>query len=163
MKNIVNSETHGKIEYEESFWTGKKKLSINDVPLQKVNKKTFVTESGEQLIIEGNYLKGSSVQIGSEKIQLTPAVKWYEVVLSVLPFILIMVWGNSLTLCLIVPVVGGAIGGAISAIFSFLNLFIIKDIKPIWLKILISIAMLGATFAICFLIGLAFLSALTLA
>lgn len=36
MKYTVQDQTVGKIEYDESFWTGKKTLSINDVALTKV-------------------------------------------------------------------------------------------------------------------------------
>ncbi len=92
---------------------------------------------------------------------MTPSVTWYEIALSVLPFLLILIWGNVPALCAIVPVVGGAIGGAISGVLSFVNLFIIKGIKSVCLKMLISVCMLGAAFLICFLIGLAILSALT--
>ncbi len=159
MQQTVMHDSIGKIEYNENFWTGKKTLSINDVPLQKISKKVFALPNGEQLSVCGNYLTGSYLQTATEKIRLTPSVTWYEIALSVLPFLLILVWGNVPALCRIVPVVGGAIGGAISAVFSFINLFIIKGIKSVWLKILISVCMLGATFLICYLIGLAILSA----
>lgn len=158
MKQVVDHAVHGKIEYEESFWTGKKKISINGTPLEKQAKGVFVTQSGDRVYMEGNYLTGSRINIGSERIQLTPPVKWYEIVLSVLPFLLIIIWSNSLPLVRIVPVIGGALGGAVSAVMSFLNLFIIKGIKPVWLKILISVCMLAATFCLCFLLGMISLS-----
>ena len=161
MQQVVMHDTIGKIEYNENFWTGKKTLSVNDVPLQKISKKDFMLPSGEQVSVCGNYLTGSYLQTATEKIRLTPSVTWYEIALSVLPFLLILIWGNVPALCAIVPVVGGAIGGAISGVLSFVNLFIIKGIKSVWLKMLISVCMLGAAFLICFLIGLAILSALT--
>lgn len=161
MKETITHNTIGKIEYFESFWTGKKTLTINDVPLQKISKKDFVLPDGAQLSVGGNYLTGSYLQTAMERIPLTPRVKWYEIVLSVLPFLLILVWGNIPALCQIVPVVGGAISGAISAVFSIVNLFIIKGIKPVWLKILISVGVLAVTYLICFLCGWAILSALT--
>lgn len=61
----------------------------------------------------------------------------------------------------IVPVVGGALGGLISGIIAVLNLLIVKGVKPIWLKILISIGMLAAAFLLCFLIGSMIVNALT--
>ena len=41
------------------------------------------------------------------------------------------------------------------------NLLIVKGVKPIWLKILISIGMLAAAFLLCFLIGSMIVNALT--
>lgn len=134
MQQVVMHDTIGKIEYNENFWTGKKTLSVNDVPLQKISKKDFMLPSGEQFSVCGNYLTGSYLQTATEKIRLTPSVTWYEIALSVLPFLLILIWGNVPALCAIVPVVGGAIGGAISGVLSFVNLFIIKGIKSVWLR-----------------------------
>lgn len=88
-------------------------------------------------------------------------MKWYEIVLSVLPVALILIWGNSAALVSIVPVVGGALGGLISGIIAVLNLLIVKGVKPIWLKILISIGMLAAAFLLCFLIGSMIVNVLT--
>ena len=87
-------------------------------------------------------------------------MKWYEIVLSVIPFALILVWGNSVSLCSIVPVVGGFIGGAVSALFSMFNVMLIKSIKNVWLKIAVTIGMTALTFLACYLIALAFLSAM---
>ncbi len=159
MKEVIQHEKLGEIVYEENFWTGKKSLQVNGVRLQKTNKKTFVTESGEYYVINGNYIQGAVLAAGEETVRLTQPVKWYEIVLSVLPFLLIMVWGNVVALCEIVPVVGGLIGGGISAVLSCLNLFIIKGVKPIWLKVVISIAILGVTFGICCGIGYAIIAA----
>lgn len=159
MKEVIQHEKLGEIVYEENFWTGKKSLQVNGVRLQKTNKKTFVTESGEYYVINGNYIQGAVLAAGEETVRLTQPVKWYEIVLSVLPFLLIMVWGNVVALCEIVPVVGGLIGGGISAVLSCLNLFIIKGIKPIWLKVVISIAILGVTFGVCCGIGYAIIAA----
>lgn len=161
MKQSIQHDAYGTIEYDESFWTGKKNISFDGAPLQKVNRKTFLLPSGEQAVIEGSYLTGSRLRIGEERIQLTPAIKWYEILLSLLPFLLIMVWGNSVQLCQIVPVVGGAIGGFISALIGMVNMLIIKSLKPVWLKILISVCMLAGTFLICWLIGSAIVAALT--
>ena len=161
MKTIVQHETYGTIEFEESFWTGKKNLTVNGERLNKTAKNLFQTANGETVTLTGSYLTGSKITLGGETIALTPTVKWYEILLSILPLLLVMVWGNSVALCQIVPVVGGAIGGAISALLSFLNLLIIKGVKPIFLKILISVVILGATFGICAGIGAAIVSALT--
>ena len=56
MKTEIKTDC-GTILYEESVWTGKRKLFLNGKELTKVNKKTFVyEENGEkkEFIVEGN-------------------------------------------------------------------------------------------------------------
>ncbi len=158
MKTTITHDGIGKIDYTESFWTGQKGLSINDTPLQKVDKNTFRTEDGQQVTLSGNNMSGVKLTMGEHTVQLVRAVTWYEIVLSILPFVLIMVWGNITALVKIVPVVGGVLGGAISAAMCVVNVFVIKNVKKVWLKVLISVAMLGATFLICYLIALIILA-----
>lgn len=159
MKNIIQNEKLGEIIYEESFWTGKKNISIAGKPLTKVDKKTFKTEDGKTATLTGNFLYGCKMALEGETIELSRPIKWYEYVLSLLPFILVMIWGNVVALCEIVPIVGGAVGGLISAIFCCINLYVIKKFNQWWLKIIISIISLGLTFLICYLIAIAILSA----
>lgn len=115
---------------------------------------------GEQVTLSGNFVRGVKITVANETIQLVPPVKWYEILLSILPFILVMVWGNSVELCKIVPIVGGAIGGGISGLMMFTNLIVIKRVNKLWLKILISLGMLVATFIICWAIACAILAAI---
>lgn len=55
MKVTVNHPVHGEIVFEENFWTGKKKLSVNGKKLQKVGKKTFAGEGDKTFFLEGNF------------------------------------------------------------------------------------------------------------
>ena len=159
MKVVIQHDTYGEIVYNESFWVGKKSLTINGVEATKISKKEFQMPDGTTAQIQGNFLYGACLLIGSESIRLTPKIKWYEIALAIIPFVLIMVWGNVVALCKIVPVVGGAIGGGISGLLSVLGLVLIKSVKPVWLKILIAVAVAGVTFGICCGIGYAILSA----
>lgn len=158
MKQTIQHEKYGEILYNENFWTGKKSLSMNGVPLTKISKKEFQTANGVTGTVTGSFLSGACLSIGGETIRLTPKITWYEIVLCLLPFILIMIWGNVVELCLIVPVVGGAIGGAISGMLSVVSLFVMRSVKPVWAKILIGIGFVGATFGICCGIGFAIIS-----
>ncbi len=161
MKVKTKHETIGEIEYCESAWTGKKQLSINGQNLEKVNKTTYklVTEEKEVVAkFEGNYLVGSKLTIDNQTVQLTPAIKWYELVLSLMIVALICVWGNVVQLCMIVPIIGGAIGGAISGFFAMVNLLVMKATPKIWAKILIWIGFMGLTFACCYAGALIYLS-----
>lgn len=159
MKEIIKDEKYGEVIYNENAWTGKKDLSISNKALEKVDRSTFKMEDGKEVKLSGNYFSGVKLNIDSDTIVLSQGLKWYEYVLSSLPFILILIWGNSVALCEIVPIVGGFVGGLISAVFSFLNLIILKRLKNIWLKVLISVVTLGLTFLVCFLIALAILGA----
>ncbi len=74
MREVIQHEKLGEIVYEENFWTGKKSLQVNGVRLQKTNKKTFVTESGEYYVINGNYIQGAVLAAGEETVRLTQPV-----------------------------------------------------------------------------------------
>ena len=158
MKQTIQHETYGEILYEESFWLGKKSLSIGGVQLEKISKKDFKLQDGSFATINGGFLQGATLTLNGETIRLTPKIKWYEIVLCVLPFLLTLIWGNVPALCAIVPLVGGAIGGAIGAIFGVAGLYGMKSVKPIWLKIIIALASLAVTFGICCGLGYALLA-----
>lgn len=158
MKRIIQHENLGEIIYEENAFTGNKTLYVGGVPLEKVSKKEFRLQDGSIATVNGGYIQGASLFINGETIELMPKIKWYEIVLCVLPFVLIMIWGNSTALVNIVPVVGGAIGGAVSAVVCFLEFLLVK---PLWLKAVIAVVGLAVTFLICWGIGSAIVSALT--
>ncbi len=155
MKSVVNHAVYGEIVYEEGFWSGKRNLSVNGAELAKLSKRTFALAGGERIDVTGNYLTGVKMFIAGETIVLTPPPAWYEIVLSLLPFVLVLIWGNSVALCSVIPVIGGAIGGLVSGIFSITNIYIIKNVKSLWLKIVISIAAVAAAFLVCWGIGAA--------
>ena len=72
MKTIIQHQNYGEITYEESFWTGKKNLSVGGEALTKISKKEFLTSSDEHWTLKGNYLSGVVLNTGSEEIRLTP-------------------------------------------------------------------------------------------
>ncbi len=162
MKVVIDDEKYGQIVYEESAWTGKKSICVNGVPLKKTAKNTYCLSEGDvciNFVVQGNYVKGSRLVVEGREIQVTQPVKWYEVAMSVAIFALVLVWGNMPALVSILPVVGGAIGGAISGLFMILNLIVIKQIKNIWLKAAISLGMCAAAFLICAGVGAAIVGA----
>lgn len=154
MKVIVTNEKYGEFVYEESVWTGKKELFLNGEKLEKNSKNVFFMSNGDAVYLKGNYLSGVNVTINDETFPLMSALKWYDILLSLLPFILVLIWGNSRGLVNIVPIVGGAIGGLFGGLGTGINLLLSKSIKNIWLKIVITILVTGLTFLICYLIAL---------
>lgn len=161
MKNVVNDESLGEITYEESFVTGGKKINVNGEQLEKVSRKEFKNANGDSFLVKGSFLTGVKLVSGDKTVTVTPTVTWYEILLAVLPFILIMVWGNTVALCRIIPVVGGAIGGAISGGLCVISLFCMWCVKPFWTKLLIGVAFVAITFGVCCGIGFAIIGAIS--
>ena len=159
MKRITQHPELGEIVYEESFWTGRKKLSINGEPLVKKSRTEFETQDGKNVTLKGNILTGTKAEIDGSTIEIVPATKWYEYVLSFVSLVFVLIWGNVTALCLIFPIVGGALGGFISALFSVLNLILIKKTDKLWLKLVISLASFVIAILICYLLALAILAA----
>ena len=160
MKRVIQHPELGEIIYEESFWTGKKKLSINGEQLISKSRNVFETSDGKTVTLKGNIINGTKAEIDGNTVEISPSTKWYEYVLSFISFAFVLVWGNVPSLCAIFPIVGGAIGGFISALISMLNIYLIKKTDKIWLKVVISLASFVVAVLICYLLALAILSAL---
>lgn len=153
MKYTIQHENLGEMTYEESLWTGKKRLSVNGQELKKIARNTFQTSDGQSIKLKGSFLFGTKAITETETIVLVPPCKWYEYALSLLPFILVLTWGNSKALCRLVPIVGGAIGGLIGGLFLAFDLVVIRCIKYRFLKILLLIGTTGICFLVCYLIA----------
>ena len=72
MNVTINHAEFGDIVYEESFWTGKKSVSINGTPLEKISKKQFRLQDGGTVTVSGNFLQGACLNLNGETIRLTP-------------------------------------------------------------------------------------------
>ena len=156
-------EKYGTITYNESFWSGKQSLSLNGVPLTKIKRKVYQHVRGEQSItfeIKGNSMLGVSLKINEEIIQILPKAPWYVWFFSIFMIALPAVWGNSVTLVTIFPMVGGAMGGVIGGIFATLNVTISSKIKNVGLKLLVAFGFLVATVLCCHVAALLIISAL---
>lgn len=157
MKRIIEKE-FGTLVYEESFWTGKKKIILNNQELQKIDKTTFQYLDAEgkakNLYLTGNFINGVQARFDNQNFRITSATKWYEYTLAILGFVLMLIWSNSPDLCAIFPMVGGAIGGGISGFISFSSLVLMKSTNKALYKVLIGIGMILATALVCFLVAL---------
>lgn len=159
MKVTVKVPEYGLIDFQESAWTGRKTLSHNGKECAKLGKNKFVLENGETAEVTGNFLRGAALYIHGKQHQLTPAAKWYEYVLAVLPLLFNLIWGNVVALFEIFPVVGGAIGGAIGGVGFVLSLLLMRKTNKWWAKILIGLVIFAACVLISYGIALLFLSA----
>ena len=138
MQATVQHEKYGTITYEENFWTGKRELSINQIPLvrKKKPRNTFVWQNGDEEIVvtvKGSYVLGTILLIGEDRIALTPSPLWYEIVLAVLSCVSAFLW------------IGGAVGGAIGGAAFAASFYFIKEAKTVKAKVIIGIAMIIAT------------------
>lgn len=163
MISTVQHALYGKITYDENFWTGKKAISINGVNLVKEQKNIYSYENGGnkiKVVVRGNFVMGVKLVIAEESIEMTKAATWYEIACSVAMFAFVLAWGNSVYLCSIVPIIGGAMGGFVGCLMSMVNLVAMKSIKNVAAKLAIWLAMFIATFGICFVLALIFLTTL---
>jgi hypothetical protein len=156
MKKAILTEKYGEIVYEESYWTGKRKVNVGGTEFKKINKKTFVGEiDGERIgvAISGNYISGVFIDINGEKFRVTESAKWYDYLIAFIWLIPYFVWANSPVLCAILPIVGGGLGGAVAGVFLATGLLLIKSNKNIAAKIGISFAFFAATILVNFLLA----------
>ena len=160
MKTVVQNEKYGEFVVDENVWTGKIKVFLNGKEMAKVDKTRYLIEEKKYIDFTGNSIKGLYMTVDNQTTQVTAPAKWYEIALSVLIFVVILIWGNSLTLCSIVPVVGGAIGGGLSAMLAVVNLFVMRGIKNVALKLLAFVGIFAVTFGLCAAIGTAILAAI---
>lgn len=157
MRVIVSHETYGEIVYEESFWTGKREISVGGIPLFKVRKNCYAYQCGEQTVtvdVKGSAYFGASLMIGRDEIAITPKPAWYEILLLALGFGFLFTWGNSVALCSIVPIVGGAIGGAVCGFMMVLTIGLLRTVRTFGNKFAVWLGMVLATFGINFLLAL---------
>jgi hypothetical protein len=161
MKEIIQHPTYGEIVYEESFWTGKRSLIIGGAPAEKRTKTEYVFGDDKTLVsIKGNYLYGISLVIKGETIEITPKPRWYEIAVAAIPVVLAIVWGNSPVLCAILPMLGGALGGGLGALFGLTALMQMKKQPKLLNKLLIGLGIVVAWTVISVLVASALVAAM---
>lgn len=163
MKKTIMHPELGEIIYEESSWTGKKTICVGGVTLEKLKKDIYTWEhdgQNRQAILRGNMLTGATLKVDDEEIVLQEKPTALESVLSFLPFLLILTWGNNTYLCSIFPVVGGAIGGALGGLGLVITMQKIRGKRPL-MKVLIALLATLITFAVGAVLGFALVLALT--
>lgn len=152
MQTTVSHPAYGLITYEESFWTGKKIITFDGIPLTKINKTTYQyqplptdpfasPEEGASapvtVTVKGNYISGVSLVIGDETVTLTSKATVLDFVLGWIPGILFFAF-----------VIGGAIGGALGAMIGMGLTILMKTRKKTIHKVLICIGLSAAILAV---------------
>ena len=145
MQVTVSHPTYGIITYEEGFWTGKKTILFDGIPLHKINKTTYELPATEEspalpVTVKGSYTGGITLTVGEEVITLTQKPATSDYVLGILPGALFFAF-----------IMQGAIGGGIAGMMGFGGILLMKTRPNMKQKLLIS---LGAS-AIIVAIGVA--------
>lgn len=146
MQSTISHPTYGIISYEESFWTGKKTILFDGVPLQKVNKTTYTLPADPSdpesapvtFTVKGNMVGGVTMTDGIETITLSQKASTSDYVLGILPGVLFFLF-----------ILQGAIGGAIAGMMSVGGIMLMKSRPNMKQKLLIS---LGAS-AVIIVVG----------
>lgn len=160
MTEFVRHPEFGDICYTEGFWSGKKTLRINGVAAIPMGKKKFFHE-GKTIYLKGSAFSGVSLVIDGQTVRVSPAPKWYEIVLALLPFLFLVTWGNSPALCSIFPVVGGAIGGALGGVGLVVSRMAMKSRRDPLTKIFLGLGVFALTVFAAFILAVLIVAALT--
>lgn len=143
MKSISQTTDGRKVEYEESFWTGKKSIKIDGNQLIKLGKKVFVLDE-KKYELNGNFIFGATLSGSDEKIVLVRKLNVLEWILVALPLILVFI--------------GGALGGALGVLAACCNAVVVRGVKNIVLKIVACLAIAIVTYIIWFVIAMMLIS-----
>lgn len=160
MRDSIQTEKYGEIVIDENMWTGSKKVFVNGVQLNKVNKKTFVGSIGGAAVtalVTGSSFTGTVIELDGTKYRVAPSPKWYDFVITLIWIPLYLIWANS-ALCAIFPVAGGALGGAVSGLMAGIALVYSKRQKSIGVKLAISLGAFVAAMAVNFGIAMLILN-----
>ncbi len=153
----------GEVNVVESGLSGKMKVFVNGNELTQISKNEFayIDENNETInfIVTGNLLKGINLRVNQMDYQMSPKSSPLEIFLALLPFIFDIIWGNIPSTVSIFPIVGGAIGGVITALLGMTSLIFMKKTKNVLFKLLIGLGFAIIAILICYLIALAILSA----
>lgn len=156
MVGIVQSEKYGIIKYEESFWTGSRKIYVGNSLAKRITTKNYVVNFDDKEIdisLVGNFMTGVTLLIDGEEYAVIDKTKWYEYILAVFPFAFVLVWGNIPASVDIFPVVGGAIGGLISGAMAVVSLASMKKTNKVTMKIVIGLVFVVITLLITHIVA----------
>lgn len=139
MKILSQTNDGRKVEYEESFWTGKKRIIIDNIVLNKISKKEYMCND-TKYILSGSYLFGAKLESLDEDIILVRKLNVLEWILVVLPLVLVFI--------------GGAIGGALGVASAITIATIVRKVNNVILKILVSLAITAVSIGLWWFIAI---------
>ena len=158
MEETIQHENYGTIEFFEGNLIANRKISINGQELTKKSNKQFYLNDGKSVKVIGGLFSGVKLDIEGEIVQISNPGKWYEILIYITGLILLIIWSNSVALCSIIPMIGGAIGGLLYAIPAVIGFsFSVKQKNPV-LKLIITISSVLLGLIICAIAGVLFVA-----
>ncbi len=162
MKKSIDTQ-YGKLDYVESFFTGKVDIYLNGKQAIKKKKKEFQIETTNNtndlntslidIHIFGSFIFGVKAILNGHSYTIYEKAKWYEYLIMILFIILTIIWGNVPTLCKILPIVGGTIGGFVAGFINFLGFALARKTDKSLIKLISIIGSGLLSFFTCFLIA----------
>lgn len=150
----IQHPIYGSIVYEEGAWSGKRSLIVNGVRAERISKKVFRV-GDQKAVIKGSTFEGVTLLINGQSIQLSPKSKWYEIALAIIPFLFLLIWGNVPSLCMIFPVVGGALGGALGGACAIVSMILMRKQSSPIMKVVVGVISAVLTILIAFALAFA--------
>ena len=164
MKQTTYIDHIGTITYEESAMSGNKTLTVNGYNCPKVGKKdyTYVNQNGAvvQVKIKGSFMSGVKLTDATGTYTIVDKPKWYELFIVILGIMFPIIWGNSVELCKILPILGGAVGGGLGGLFGVLALFAMKKFKTPAVKVILGLGTVALGIIVNYVLCIAILAAL---
>ena len=158
MKEIIQHEKYGTIEFSEGNLVANRTITVNGQVLTKKSNKQFYLDDGTSVKVIGGLFSGVKLDIGGDIVQVSNPGTWYELAIYITGLVFLIVWSNSVALCSIIPMIGGAIGGILFAIPAVIGFsFSVKQKNPV-LKLIITFSSVLLGLIICAIVGLLFIS-----
>lgn len=163
MRIETNLEDGRYVEYHESFWTGRRKLSIAGKELEKTGKRIFCDNEDGSMVeytAKGSFLTGVTLINNKGENFVLAKNKWYDWLMIFLPFIGMVV---GVAFC-------GAIGGGLSALFCLIAAAInaslsrskLPAVAKIVLQLVVAVVANAIWFAIWFVVAVFILAIIIL-
>lgn len=153
MKVTINNEqTNNKVlEFEESFWTGKRTIIYDGVVLTKIKRSVYEYKKDdvvEKFTIKGNQLIGITINMFGKTLEVERKLTWYEIVLSLSILVACLTFG-----IITKSVIAGAFVGGIGGGLAFTNAIIIRQIDKWYLKVIVSLQLLAISLLLSYIIA----------
>lgn len=140
MKEIKNLADGRQLIYQESFWTGRKKIFIDGEQIERVDKKHYQFNNHSWLL-KGNFIMGAHLEYNGNKIVLVDKLNVFQYIMVLLPMIAL-------------AILGGVIGALIGAFSTYFLAATFRSIKNILLQILLFLVTSVAAYYIWLTIAL---------
>lgn len=135
MRVVIKNEVtkYREVVFFRSSWTGKINITIDDKRTIKVSRNNFMFRQGEEkeyIVVRGNEFKGIELEFDNGIVTVLEKLSTTEYIFAFVPII-------------VMAVVGGLLGGGLTAIGSGILLVVYRNMKNVFGKIFLTILIYG--------------------